>query len=188
MRPSARAGLLLAMMVLGSLACSGGRLTLTEYADRVESLVLEMNYQIKLLDDELAAESSPSADTWREIYEARVATRTEFSDALRELEPPESVEELHATALEVVGRLAAAELRLADAAVLAEEGDDRESLVREAFLEWQRADADAQALCEAAQEEFDSTRERAALAGTVWIPPEMKEIVRVALVCDAADL
>ena len=45
------------------------------------------------------------------------------------------------------------------------------------------ADADAVALCRAAQAEFDSTKERAALEGVPWIPADLKQVVRVAFGC-----
>jgi hypothetical protein len=47
------------------------------------------------------------------------------------------------------------------------------------------ADDQAIALCRAAEAEINSTEERSAFEDVPWIPPEMKEIVRVAFGCDA---
>lgn len=49
------------------------------------------------------------------------------------------------------------------------------------------ADADAIAVCLAAQAEFDQTADRADLANAPWIPAEMKEVILVAFGCEVDD-
>jgi hypothetical protein len=132
-------------------------------------------------DDCYTAEST--IENIRSLVDRQVAARQAFVEGFEVLEPPAEMEEFHDTALRVMSRLAAAEASLAAAVA---EGGSLESL--DALFqspEGQRvADAEgaAIALCEATQADFD-TAEAARFADTVWIPPELKEIVTVAFRC-----
>ena len=44
-------------------------------------------------------------------------------------------------------------------------------------------DAEAIALCRAAEAEFDATEDRAVFAETPWIPAELREVIEVAFRC-----
>jgi hypothetical protein len=174
------------MLTLGG--CGDSRLTLTEYAGKIEAEVLEMNQQLNRLQAELEA-GPRTLESEQAFLSGRVSLRNDFIAAFDDLRPPESLDEFHDVALGVVRRLTAAEQAMADEGAKAQTIEEIRMLWENSaeLRAWRQADADALALCEAAQEEFDTTRERAALEGTVWIPPEMKEVVRVALVCNSED-
>ena len=185
-----RTALLLAIsLVVLATACGDSSLTLTEYAERLEAEVLEMNQSLNRLQVEL--ESNPrTLEAEQAFLNGRVGLRNDFIAAFEDLDPPDPIDEIHDVALGVVRRLTAAEQAMADEGARAQSLQEIRALWEssEQLREWREADADSLALCEAAQEGFDTTQERAALEGTVWIPPEMKEVVRVALVCSSEDI
>jgi hypothetical protein len=166
-----------------------------EYATNVEGLIGTMVDRLSEVSALYCAELPPDAEQGdcynaessieniRSFVNEQVAARQAFVDGLEALEPPSGLEEFHDTALNVMIGLADAEAALADVVA---RGDTFESL--DALFqspEGQRladAEGEAIALCEAAQADFD-TAEEARLAGTVWIPPEMKQIVTVAFRC-----
>ncbi len=178
--------LIAAVLVLGLVlsACGGGP-SLTEYAVGLESAVAEMNGQLDRLDAELS-ETSDLEQVKRYANE-RVAARYEFLRVLEEFDPPNSVSDLHAAALGIMGRLADAEAALAgyvnELDSLADTGDIWSTPLGVAA---RSADAEAVELCLAAQAELD-TSERSDLLGVPWIPPELKDVVVVAFGCLAEE-
>ena len=174
-------------------SCSTGP-TLTEYAEGMEALVLETDAEMLELANDVSSEEEPTLEVIRAYVDEEVVILSDFVSAFRLLEPPAQAEELHATALRVLDRLLSAEQALAaEFALDADlEGTDNlyEVLSRieqsDAMAEALAADADLNALCDAAQERFDATQEEALFAGTPWVPSELKEVVRVTLSCEAA--
>ncbi len=166
-------------------ACSSS-LTLGEYAEEVERLVATMNERID--EGEAVVDADPTLEQVKAYATDRVDARHDFLDAFGALDPPEEAVDLHATALDIVPRLAAAEAALADVVMEAES-------VEEAFAVWdspqgeafQAIDDEALALCAAAQAGLDATQQRDAFADTPWIPPEMREVVEVTFRCDRED-
>jgi len=172
-----------AAFVMIAAACGGGELTLTEYAAEIETAVQSMNMELDALD--LTVAGSPSLDAVRNYATERVKLRYEFVETLEALEPPDRVREFHESGLAVIVRLAESEEALAVVALSLDDPADFVGLWEtEAGLAARAADADAIAICKAAQAEFDATEENAAAQGVPWIPPEMKEIVRVAFYCE----
>lgn len=172
---------LAAVLCLLVQACSSG-VSLTDYAEQVETLVTTQNARLDALDAEV--EGTQDLDQVKRYAQERVEARSELLDGLRNLVPPEEVAELHTAALEIIGRLTEAESVLAERVQGMETSagidaiwDTPEGVAARA------ADEQAIALCLAAQAEFDE--DRSAFEDVPWIPPEMKEIVRVALGCDA---
>lgn len=93
------------------------------------------------------------------------------------------MEAFHDTALQIMIRLAAAEAELAEVAAGGATVGSLAALFQ--LPEGQgvaAAEGEAIALCQAAQADFDSA-EDARLAGSVWIPAELKEVVSVAFRC-----
>jgi hypothetical protein len=167
-------------------ACSSEP-SLTEYAEEVEHLVLTMNAQLDAVDAELAA-SSQDLQALRSHADQRVALRNEFLTALGALTPPRRVEELHNVAYDVVARLTEAESELAAELARTEDlGAARNIRETAAGQAARAADADAVAICKAAEAEFNATEEQALAEGVPWVPAEMKEVVRVAFLCERAD-
>lgn len=174
-------------------ACSSGP-SRQEYATSVESLLATMVDQLieasnrycgeQGTQDEVGdcANAQSTMEDIRAYVNQEAAARQALVEGLALLEPPQGFEEFHDAAVRITTRLAAAEAELAAVA----EGGTFESL--DALLqtpEGQRvADAvdEGVALCEAAQADFDTVQD-AQLAGTVWIPSEMREVVVVAFRC-----
>ena len=165
-------------------ACSS-EASLTVYAEDAETLVTTMNARIDELDAEIG-ESTDLGDVQRYASE-RVVARIAFLDGLGALHPPDDLAEFHAAALDIIGRLVAAESVLNDR-VQAMQADPV-GVDMWATTEGQAAriaDAEAIKLCLAAEARLDTT-ERAEFEGVPWIPADMKEIVFVAFGCVAED-
>ena len=176
------ASVLSSVLVLS--ACGGGS-TLTEYAAELESAVAQMNGRLDELDASLGG--AADLDEVRRYANERVAARYAFVETLKTLEPPSEVDELHDTALDVMGRLADAESALAD---YVNEVDDAATVddfwATPLGVAARTADEESISLCLAAEERLD-TRERSELAELPWIPPELKEVVVVAFGCIAGE-
>lgn len=166
-------------------ACSS-EASLTVYAEDAETLVTTMNARIDELDTAIAGSNDLETVQW--FAGERIAARIAFLDGLGALDPPDGLAEFHAAALDIIGRLVAAESVLNDR-VQAMQADPV-GVDMWATPEGQAAriaDAEAIKLCLAAEAELDTNGEGAKLDGVPWIPPEMKETVRVAFGCVAED-
>lgn len=164
-------------------ACGGGSLTLSEYAAEAEDLVEVMAAEFGALDAEWESQP-PSLEGARRYWEGRLAIRAEFLEAVRTLNPPDAVEAQHEAALDVFGRITAADetlaARVATFESIAEhwewvdtpEGEAAEAVLEEVF-----------AFCRASQAEFDATKDREALVDIPWLPSEASEVVSVAFGC-----
>jgi len=145
-----------------------------------------MNGRLDALDAELTDEGG--LEQAKRYANERVTARFAFVDLLEALEPPAEATELHDAARAIMGRLAAAESALADYVATLDTDLDLDTIWSTPLgVAARSADAEAVALCLAAEEEFDSTQERADLEGVPWIPPELKEVVTVALGCIGAE-
>jgi hypothetical protein len=168
-------------MVLAA-GCGGGPST-ADYAEDVEALVTTMNARLDELESEV--EGTRDLKTIKRYAEQRVLARTDFVAGLRDLNAPDEVAELHETALEIIQRVTAAETVMADVVMGWDSASDIEAIWETPEgLAARSADAQAIALCLAAQAEFDQTAERSELEGVPWIPAEMKQVIRVALGCE----
>ena len=175
-----------ALSLLAS-ACSPSPMSLSEYAEEVEVLVRTMNQRID--DGEATAQAEGTLEAARTYANERLASRHDFLDGFASLTPPDEVADLHDAAFDIVTRLAAAESVLVEIVMEAES-------VAEAAAVWdtpegeafRAIDAEARAICAAAQADIDATQHREVFGDTPWIPPEMKEVVEVTLRCTRDDL
>jgi hypothetical protein len=173
----------LIMVMIVSSSCSSPP-SLAEYAKEVESLVTSMNARLDAADDALDDEADLTA--LRDYVSYRIELRTEFLDSFRTLDPPEEVAELHATALDTITRLAAAE---SDVAAIVMDA----TTVEEARSAWDTAagvaaravDAETIAMCDAAQASLDTPPDPEVVFDGPWIPPDLKEVIEVAFGCHA---
>lgn len=174
-----------ALVGVAAISCGGG-ISTPEYADRVETLVVDMIDRLDALDLEYAA-----ADDIAEIRHyahERVEARERMLAGLEDLEPPAALEELHREAVEIMSLLTRAERDLADRV---DEADDLAS-VRALWntpegVAASEATMRAFLLCEAAQARFDRTRSADEFEDMPWIPPEMKDVIDVAFNCRITD-
>jgi hypothetical protein len=167
-------------------ASCGGSMSMGEYAEAVETLVVTQNARLDALD----AQYGPSTDLneIRTFARERVAARQRLVDGLEALDPPDTVADLHAEAISILRDLTAAEAAMAE---LVEEADDIESISNlwsspEGVVARQ-ADERAIRICEAAEASFDRSRPAAELEGVPWVPPELQEVINVTFGCRASD-
>ncbi len=165
------------------LACGGGNLTLSEYAAQAEDLVAEMESRFESLDREWESQA-PTVEGARRYWDGRLEVRSDFLDGVRALDPPDAVADQHAAALDVFGRITAADEALAERVATFETVtehwqwvDTPEGVAADALLE------EVFAFCRASQAEYDATKDREPLKDVPWIPSEMSEVVSVAFGC-----
>lgn len=170
-------------LVMALAACSGGSLTISEYAEQVEDLVAVMETSFASIDAEWESET-PTVDGAMRYWDRRLEIRDDFLNSVRELQPPEEVGDQHAAAVDVFGRITAADEAIsAQVASYSTISDHRpwmdtpEGQASLAVLE------EVYAFCRSSQAEYDETIEREALEDVPWLPSEMREIVRVAFGC-----
>jgi hypothetical protein len=172
-----------ACLVVVAAACGAGSLTLSEYAAVSEELATEAIGRLETLDAEWESQD-PTVEGARAYWEGRVEARVAFLEGIEALNPPDEFAEIHATALDLFGRLVAAEEALADRVstleVVAEHGAWWDTPEGQAVL---AVDEEAIAICQAGQAQFNATGGRETLSETPWIPSQLKEAVRVAFGC-----
>ena len=155
----------------------------SEYAEQAESLVTEM--QARFVSIDAAWESqAPTVEGARSYWEQRLEIRDDFLKGVRSLNPSEGIADQHAAALDVFERITAADEALAARVATFDSVTDHwqwvdtpEGRAAEAVLE------DVYEFCRASQEEFDATAGREDLEDVPWVPPEMKEAIKVAFGC-----
>lgn len=169
-----------ALLLVG---CGNGPLTVSEYAEAAEQLVMEMEEQFESLDREWESQP-PTVDGADRYWEGRLEIRAEFLAGVEDLEPPEDIAPMHETALAVFADITAADEALAARVASYDSVTDHwqwvdtpEGQAAEAVLE------EVYRFCRASQAEFDATADRRALADAPWLPSEMTEIVSVAFGC-----
>lgn len=179
----ARVPIVALCMAVAVAACGGGPLTLSEYGAQGEQLVIEVSERIEALDATIES-GDQTVDSVRAYWSDRVEARRNFLEGIEALEPPKEVEELHAAAVELFDRLTIAEEALAARVTSLETVSGPAEWWATPEGEVARAvDDEVAQICIVAQEAFDETVEREAVADVPWMPAEMKEVVRVAFGC-----
>lgn len=173
-------GAVLGIVLVG---CGGSSLTVAEYAAEAEDLVTEMEAGFASLDAEWESQE-PRVEGAHAYWEGRLEVRADFLEGVSALDPPERIADQHDAALDVFGRITAADEALASRVAPFEtvtehwqwddtpEGQAADALLEEVF-----------AFCRASQADFDATQEREILEDVPWIPSEMSEVVGVAFGC-----
>jgi hypothetical protein len=170
-------------LALVLVACGGGTLTLSEYGEQGEQLVVDVSQRVDALDAELESEDQ-TLESVRAYWDQRVEARKDFSEGLEALEPPEEATELHAIVVDIFNRLTVAEGSLAARVTSLETVSGPADWWATPEGQAARAvDEEVTQICAVAQGAFDETVDREAVADVPWMPPEMKEVVRVAFGC-----
>ena len=167
-------------------ACSSGP-SLTEYAGELEQIVTSHNAGMDDNDVNLDEEAQ-TLDRIKTYANRRMELRNSFLTAMEALEPPGEAQDLHTAALGTIRSLVESEQVLFEQATnatdIADVGDIWASTEGQAA---RAADAQVVAICQAAEAAINSTEDRQALVGMVWVPSELQEIVTVAFGCTAAE-
>lgn len=164
-------------------AACGSSPTLTDYAEEAEALVAAMEADFASLDAEWESQT-PNIEGARVYWQGRLETREEFLDAVRDLDPPDAITDLHQQALDVFERITSADEALAAHVLTLDSISEHWAWVD--TPEGRAADmalADVFAFCRQSQEEFDATAGRESSDGVPWVPAEMTEVVKVAFGC-----
>ena len=170
-------------LALVLVACGGGTLTLSEYGEQGEQLVIEVSQRVDALDAALESDDQ-TVDSVQAYWDERVEARRDFSEGLAALEPPDEAAELHAIVVDVFNRLTAAEESLAARVTSLETvSGPAEWWATQEGQAARAVDEEVPQICVAAQGAFDETADREAVVDVPWMPPEMKEVVRVAFGC-----
>ena len=164
-------------------ACGGGEMTVSEYAEHAEDLVAEMEAAFVSLDESWLSQP-PTVARAQEYWDRRLEIRADFLEGVRDLDPPDVIADQHETAIDVFSSITAADQalagRVAKLETIAEHwewNETPEGRAAEAALE------EVYAFCRASQAEFDATAERESLEEVDWLPPQLKEVVKVAFGC-----
>ena len=174
MRSWLAAGCLAVMLV----ACGGP--SLTEYAERLDTLALELGGRLDAGDAQMST-GTPTLEDAQEVLASAVAARTDFQEGLTALDPPEGFAAVHSDFVEVHARIIAAQetfvARAATAATL-------EELDQSAEAEAYRAiGTETASRCQEFRARIDATANREVFADAPWIPGEMKEVVEITFRC-----
>ena len=178
--------LLAVAVALAASACGSGP-SLTEYASELEGLVTAHNAGMDANDRDFG-NAPQTVERIRAYAATRMELRREFLEALEVLETPGEAEDLHGAAVETIRTLVAAEQELFNVATTSDDMDELGNLWSSPAGQTARAaDAQAIAICQAAEAAINSTEERQALVGMPWVPTELQEVVTVAFGCTAAE-
>ena len=163
--------------------CGGDQLSLSEYSTEVAELVQEFDARLDAEAQEYFS-GPPDVEAAQEYVRIRVAGYRDVVERTNAIDPPETVQELHATFREIMGKLLIAEEARAAFAETVTSTDELDLVWEGPEVRAIRAvEEEAIVLCYAAQSRFDATEQREALEDIPWMPSELKEVVRVALDC-----
>jgi hypothetical protein len=173
------------MLVVGCLvvtfsACSGGGVSLTEYAETLEALTSVMIEQLEVGDVQMAT-GAPTIEDAREVLTGAPDIRLEFQDALTDLDPPEEMADLHGDLVDLHARIITAQQTLAARAETATTLEELEQ--SEELTAYRVTQADAVTVCRELQARIDATADRDIFVDTPWIPGDLKEVVEVTFGC-----
>lgn len=173
------------VLVLLLCGCGGGELSLTEYTERVNAIEARASEQ----GEELAAAAEEVEDftpqDLQEMLEEARTIRVEVDEAVRDIDPPEQVADVHELIFDWHADFIATEEALAVLAgstphTPAGWTELSSSSEMEAYRD---AIAEGKQVCVDFQARLDVTEARGAFADTPWIPGEMKEVVERVLGC-----
>lgn len=171
-------------LVLIVAACGDESPTLSEYNAEGQALVAVMDEQIATLDAQWESQTA-TVERARTYWDRRLEARASFFEGIRALDPPGRIAELHATGIDLYGRLVAAEEALAARVASFDTATGPEQWWNTAEGQAVRAvEEEINAFCLVFQESYDATIERISLSDVPWIPAEMKEVVRIDIGCD----
>ena len=171
------AGVSLAIVVV---AC-GGSMTATEYVEGVNALVAtgRSEFEAAVIAHEQILDPTMAESV--AFVEQEVAIRREFLAGFDELDPPESLAEVHRALGDAMGRLLAAAEGLIDAADSVDSLEEAEQTSE--FAEYRAANADGARICLEVQTHLDNLASGGGtFADAPWIP-DLRLAVHAALGC-----
>lgn len=168
------------LVVALAAGCGGEEPTLTGYSETLNALAADLAADLDVLDERMDVDDATVEDA-REVITEGVALREQFNDEIDDVVPPALLEDFHNEFLEAHGRVIEAQAAWGIAATSAE-GLDHLAASPEA-QEFRLEIAEVVGLCVELQARLDDAAERQEIAGTPWLPTEMKDVVELLLDC-----
>jgi hypothetical protein len=160
-------------------ACGGGTLSLTEYSESLQSIVLVVMPEFDVLEAQWA--SATTVEDGKEVMNRAVVIRTDLQNSVTDLNPPEELADFHDDLVGLLGRTLAAQEAWAVRADTAGSLDELQTSPE--ALAYYDLDAEMLPLCLELQSKLDATVEREIFAEVPWVPSEMKEVVGLVMDC-----
>jgi len=170
------------------LGCGGGEISLSEYVERLNAILVRAIQQYELLvaspHGAVLVAEGPQLDEFtpqdlQAALEGVGEIEAELREAMDDIEPPEQVVDLHNLLFD--DRFTSAREALGGRAGTAADWEELSQTPEMAAYRTAVA-VDKQA-CIDIQAELDATTERGIFADTPWIPGELKEVVEALLGC-----
>ena len=180
-----------AWLVLVVAACDGGEMSLTEYVEQLNAIVIPATQQYDVLVASpqgavLAAEGAQLTDFTPQDLQAALERLSEIvvevGEATDAIEPPEQIADLHNLWFGFHGEFTSAQEVLAARAGTA--ADWEELSESPEMVAYRAALAEDKQVCTDIEAQLDATAYREVFADVPWFPAELKEVVAGVLSCE----
>jgi hypothetical protein len=162
------------------MGCGGGEASLTEYAETLDALAVEMSGQLVTGAVQMSSETATIEDAQAVLAEGLVV-RAEFQAAMPAHDPPDVIADLRTDLVDLHARIIAAEEALA-ARTETTTGFEELNQSEELQALW-AMQTEVVSLCEELHTRIDTTADHELFADVPWIPGDLKEVVELTLGC-----
>jgi hypothetical protein len=163
-------------------ACSDSSLSMSEYGDRLNEIRGTYEPQAEVVQVEYLQVPQPTLEDLRIFIGREVAIRTEIEDAIRALDPPDEIADLHDLLADWITALRQAGEGLRDRVGTVAGWDDFFDSAE--YRTFETTLTGGTVVCDEFQAKLDATAARGVFADMPWIPSEMKEVVDAVIGCD----
>ncbi len=168
-----------ALLVTG---CGGSSLSMSEYGDRLEEIRTTYAPRAESAWTEFLELADPTPQDVKTLSDHEVAVRVEIEAALRELDVPEEVSNLHELLADWTDDMRSAGAALGERAGVSGTWD--ELLSSAEYRAFEETLIGGAALCNEFQAELDATAARGAFADTPWIPGDLEDVADAVIGCE----
>ncbi len=164
-------------------ACSSGELSLSDYAERADALIEEVDGRLDVAVTEIA-DQPDRVNATLEYFALRVESYEELVDGFAALTPPERITDLHARIMDVFSRQLDAERERIAVGTGVTTVDDLDELWNGPTAQkiW-AIEQEAIEICITAQQVMDATATGKSFQDVPWMPREAAEVVTIAFDC-----
>ena len=169
------------LIALAAIACGGGALSLPEYADELNDVVVDGRDRIEPLYVEFESAGEPTVESLRSYLQQEAAIRADLQEEFASMEAPDQVADLHAALVNWHGQVLEAQAALLEGASATSSLEEFQQ--SEEYLAFEVVMNEGLEGCRQLQEMLDATEARGVFADVPWIPGQLKEVVDAALGC-----
>lgn len=156
---------------------------MNDYAEVLTALNAEYAPQGEALWLRYGENPAPTVEDLRTLMDATVSLRLEIDEALREIDAPEQIGELHDRWATWHARLVSDEKALAARAAASSSLDEYvQGAEIKGYLDTLK---EGKVLCAEVEGRLNSTDAQELFADTAWMPSDLTEVVHAAIGCDA---